>query len=93
LDVLLPGLLELHFVDLEKGCSMNPSGCERRVAEGRGRRDSDLCGDHKWLVEAVHAHTSKLDQFLIRVNLTLVTMCLALLAVLVDLVFNYKGGS
>jgi hypothetical protein len=72
---------------------MNPNGCERRMAEGRGRRDSDFCGDHKWLVEAVHMHTSKLDKFLTRINLTLVTMCLALLAVLVDLVFKYKGGN
>jgi uncharacterized protein involved in cysteine biosynthesis len=80
---------------------MNPSGPERRT-DNPGRRSEDLfppfCSDHKWVVESmsdvkktVTSHTKKLDTFLTRINITLVTMLLALLAVLIDLIFK-RGG-
>ena len=66
-----------------------------------GRREQDcasggICSDHKWLVSAVanvndtvNGHTKKLEKFLSRLNVTLLTLCLGLLGVILDVIIRW----
>lgn len=65
---------------------------DRRIRSS-GRRVTDdeptFCGDHKWLVKSIDEHTTKLNKFLVRVNATLVTVCLALIVMLGNMIIEH----